>query len=172
MPDPFLGEIRLFGFNFAPVGWAMCQGQQLPISQNAALFSLLGVSYGGNGTTTFALPDLRARVPLSMGQGPGLSDYVIGQTGGSENVALVATQLPAHSHSVNASSTAAAADRPAGAVLGRASVNIYSSGPDGATVMNGGMIANTGGSQPHPNLQPFLTLNFCIALQGVYPSRS
>lgn len=172
MADPFLGEIRLFGFNFAPVGWAMCQGQLLPISQNTALFSLLGTSYGGNGTTTFALPDLRSRVPLSMGQGAGLSNYVIGQAGGNENVTLLASQLPAHSHSVNASSTAAAADRPAGAVLGHAGVNTYAAGPDGATVMNAGMIANTGGSQPHSNLQPFLTLNFCIALQGIYPSRN
>jgi len=170
--EPFLGEIRMFGFNFAPTGWAMCNGQLLPISQNTALFSLLGTQFGGNGTSTFALPNLQSRVPIHQGQGSGLSSYVIGQSGGFENVTLLATQLPAHSHSVNASSATAAAGRPAGAVPAHPSADIYASAPDGATVMNAGMIANTGGNQPHGNIQPYLTLNFCIALQGIFPSRN
>ena len=172
MPDPFIGEIRIFGFNFAPTGWAMCDGQLLPIAQYTALFSLLGTYFGGNGTSNFGLPDLRARVPISMGQGAGLSNYVLGQLGGAEAVALLAGQLPAHSHSVNASDGAPVLTRPAGAVPARASADIYASAPDGTTVMNAGMIASAGGNQPHPNMQPYLTLNFCIALQGVFPPRS
>jgi microcystin-dependent protein len=152
--DPFIGEIRMFGFNFAPVGWAMCNGQLLPITQNTALFSLLGTTFGGNGTTNFALPDLRSRVPNHEGQGSGLSQYELGQSGGAENVTLLSSQLPAHGHSVNVSSAAAADGRPAGNVLAHAGTNIYAPAPDGATVMNGGMIANTGGNQPHANIQP------------------
>lgn len=161
----------MFGFNFAPRGWALCQGQVLPISQNTALFSLLGTYFGGNGTTNFGLPNLQSRVPLSMGTGQGLSSYTIGQAGGTENVTLLATQLPAHGHSVNASSATAGGDRPAGAVLARPGANIYASAPDGTTVMNTGMIGNAGGGQPHSNIAPYLTLNFCIALQGIYPTR-
>jgi microcystin-dependent protein len=172
VPDPFIGEIRIFGFNFAPIGWAMCNGQLLPINQNTALFSLIGTYFGGNGTTTFGLPDLRSRVPINMGQGSGLSEYVLGQVGGAENVALLATQVPSHSHSVNASDGAAGSTRPAGGVLGRAGSDIYAAAPDGSTVMNTGMIANSGGNQPHQNMQPYLTLNFCIALQGVFPPRN
>lgn len=172
MPDPFIGEIRTFGFNFAPVGWAMCNGQLLPINQNTALFSLLGTYFGGNGTTTFGLPDLRSRVPIHMGQGSGLSEYVLGQFGGDENVALQATQLPSHSHPVNANDGAASSTRPAGGVLARSGSDIYAGSPDGSTVMNTTMIANSGGNQAHPNIQPYLTLNVCIALVGVYPSRS
>lgn len=172
MSEPFLGEIRMFGFNFAPIGWAQCNGQVLPISQNTALFSLLGTFYGGNGTSNFALPDLRSRVAVHEGQGTGLAQYVIGQRGGVENVTLLGTQLPAHSHSVNASSATAVEARPAGAVLAHAGASVYASAPDGATVMNSGMISNTGGNQPHPNVQPYLTVNFCIALQGIFPSRN
>jgi microcystin-dependent protein len=176
--DPFIGEIRIFGFNFAPVGWAMCQGQLLPISQNVALFSLLGTFYGGNGTSNFALPDLRSRVPLGLGQGTGLSNYAIGQAGGAETVTLSVTQLPAHNHAVNASDAAGVSlfgpsdrsDSPKGHVLGRA--EIYADRPDGTTVMNAEMIGNTGGGSPVSVIQPYLALNFCIALQGIYPSRS
>jgi microcystin-dependent protein len=176
--DPFIGEIRLFGFNFAPVNWAFCNGQLLPINQNVALFSLLGTFYGGNGTNNFALPDLRSRVPLGMGQGTGLSDYNIGQTGGAETVTLAVTQLPSHNHSVNASDASGVSlfgpsdrsDSPAGHVLGRA--EIYRDKPDGKTVMNAEMIGNTGGGRPVSVIQPYLTLNFCIALSGIFPPRS
>lgn len=178
MSEPFIGEIRMFGFNFAPVGWAFCQGQLLPISQNVALFSLLGTFYGGDGRTTFALPDLRSRVPLGMGQGTGLSNYTIGQAGGTETVTLSVTQLPSHNHAVNASDArdfslfgpSDRSDSPAGHVLGRA--DIYADAPDGTTVMNAGMIGDTGGGGPVGIIQPYLTLNFCIALFGIFPSRS
>ena len=172
MSEPFLGEIRMFGFNFAPNGWALCAGQLLPISQNSALFALLGTYYGGNGQTTFGLPDLRGRVPLSFGQGPGLSNYNLGQVGGEENHTLITNEMPMHNHGVSASQ-AANATSPAGAFPSndaRSPVNIYSSATDG-TQMNPQMIGLAGGSQPHNNLQPYLAVNFCIALQGIFPSR-
>jgi microcystin-dependent protein len=175
--DPFIGEIRLFGFNFAPINWAFCNGQILPISQNVALFSLLGTNYGGNGSTTFALPDLRSRVPLGMGQGTGLSAYDIGQAGGAETVTLSVSQMPSHNHSVNASDASRTlfgpsdrSDSPNGHVLGRA--EIYADKPDGKTVMDAAMIGNTGGGNPVSVIQPYLTLNFCIALAGIFPPRS
>ncbi|MDP9118556.1 MAG: tail fiber protein [Actinomycetota bacterium] len=171
MTEPFLGELRLFGFNFAPLGWAFCSGQLLPIDQNTALFSLLGTQYGGNGQTTFALPDLRGRVPISMGQGPGLSNYDIGEASGTETVTLNATQMPAHTHGVIANGGPASTGRPDNAVPARAPSNVYASAPSG-TAMNAGMISSSGGNQPHNNLQPFLVLNWCIALQGIYPSRN
>jgi microcystin-dependent protein len=175
---PFLGEIRMFGFNFAPIGWALCQGQLLPITQNVALFSLLGTFYGGNGTSTFALPDLRSRVPLSMGQGTGLSNYTIGQAGGTETVTLSLAQMPAHNHPVNASDSrefslpgpSGRSESPAGHVLARG--NVYADAPDGTTVMNAGMIGDTGAADPVGIIQPYLALNFCIALVGIFPSRS
>jgi microcystin-dependent protein len=175
---PFLGEIRMFGFNFAPIGWAFCQGQLLPISQNPALFALIGTFYGGNGSSNFALPDLRSRVPLSMGQGTGLSNYNIGQAGGTETVTLSVTQMPSHNHPVNASDSrdfsllgpSDRADSPAGHVLARG--DIYAGAPDGATVMNAGMIGDTGAADPVGIIQPYLSLNFCIALTGIFPSRS
>jgi microcystin-dependent protein len=173
MADPFLGEIRMFGGNFAPIGWALCAGQILPISQNTALFSLLGTTYGGNGTTTFALPDLRGRVPLSFGQGPGLSNYVLGQASGSENVTLISNQMPAHAHAVSAvAGNQGTSSHPNNQFLASSgSAVIYNAGPPDSS-MNAGMIQNTGGNQPHPNLQPYLCLNFIIALQGIYPSRN
>lgn len=171
MAEPFLGEIRTFGFNFAPQGWAMCNGQLLPISQNTALFALLGTFYGGNGTTTFALPNLQGRVGIQQGQGQGLSPYNIGQVGGSETVTLIQNQMPAHSHGVAASDGNASGTRPGGSVLGRVQSAIYSAAPDGTT-MNPAMIATVGGSQPFGIIQPYLCLNFCIALQGIFPSRN
>jgi microcystin-dependent protein len=171
MSEPFLGEIRMFGFNFAPSGWAMCNGQLLSIAQNAALFALLGTTYGGNGTTTFQLPNLQSRVAIHMGQGNGLSPYVEGQVGGTENVTLTNNQMPQHNHPVTASDGNASATRPGGAVLGRVQTAIYGASPDG-TVMNAGMIGNSGGSQPFSILQPYLVVNFCIALQGIFPSRN
>jgi microcystin-dependent protein len=180
--EPFLGQISIFGFNFAPRGWATCDGQILPIAQNTALFSLLGTTYGGNGQTTFALPDLRGRVPVHQGQGPGLSAYTIGEVTGTEAVTLITTQIPAHSHvaqsAVNvAASSLAPSDDPSGAVpTGGTQVNIYTAAPDGTTKMNAGMVTTqvqpSGGSQPHENIQPLLCVNFCIALEGIFPSRN
>ena len=174
MSDPFLGEIRLFPYNFAPRGWAFCNGQIMAISQNTALFSLLGTTYGGNGTTNFALPDLRGRVAVSSGQGPGLSSYVLGQQSGSENTTLLQAQMPAHSHTVSpaANDAAASVTRPGGAVMARVSTAIYAGAGDGSTTMAASTTSNTGGNQPHTNIQPLLVLNYCIALQGIFPSRS
>jgi microcystin-dependent protein len=181
MSEPFLGEIRAFGFNFAPVGWLQCNGQTLAISQYAALFSLLGTTYGGNGQTTFQLPNLQGRVAISQGNGAGLSPYVIGEAAGTENVSLLTTQMPSHSHPVNACTTTSGnAAQPAGAypatdqITGETkggTVNTYSTAAPNAT-MNPNMIGLQGGSQPHSNLQPFLVVNYCIAMAGIFPSRS
>jgi microcystin-dependent protein len=173
MANPFLGEVRLFGGNFAPVGWALCDGQLLSISQNTALFSLLGVSYGGDGIQTFALPDLRGRVPAHQGQGSGLSSYVVGESYGVESVTLSTTQIPAHSHSVNASSSKGNKASPIGEYPATDAAGVtaeYNSSPSGT--MNAGVISPTGGSQPHENRQPTLVLTWIIALQGIFPSRS
>ena len=172
MTEQFVGEIRMFGFNFPPTGWALCNGQLLSISQNTALFSLLGTFYGGNGTTNFALPDLRSRVPLHQGAGAGLSSYAIGQSGGTEAVKLDVKQMPAHSHRVRATRSAADSDNPFDRVLAQPSQHAYLSQPDEHTVMNTAMIADAGGSQPHDNIQPYLTVNFGISLVGIYPSRN
>lgn len=171
MANPYVGEIRMFGCNFAPQGWAFCDGRLLPITQNTALFSLLGTTYGGNGTSNFALPDLRGRVPVNWGQGPGLSDYVLGQAAGSETVTLTSGEMPQHSHQVAANNGSGTVTRPAGAVPARTGTSNYAAAPDG-TAMNAGMLSSAGGSLPHANLQPYLALNFCIALQGIYPSRN
>ena len=170
--NPFLGEIRLFPYTFSPQGWAFCDGRSMPISQNAALFALLSVTYGGNGTTNFNLPDLRGRVPVSSGQGNGLSDYVIGEVTGVESVTLDGAQMPSHAHLVEASAAKTTAKTPAGGVPGHTKADAYDATPDGTTTMNAGMIAPAGGNQPHTNLQPLLVMNFCIALQGIFPSRS
>jgi len=171
MAEPFLGEIRIFGGNFAPVGWALCDGSLLPIAQNTALFSILGTTYGGDGVRTFALPDLRGRVAVSFGQGPGLSPYQQGQAGGAESSTLTTAQMPSHTHSVGASQTPTTAD-PKGAVPAKtADPRVYSAAPDGTT-MNGAMIGATGGGQPVSILQPYLVINYIIALQGIFPSRS
>lgn len=178
MAEPFLGQISTFGFNFAPRGWASCDGRILSIAQNTALFSLLGTTYGGNGQTTFALPDLRGRVSVNQGQGPGLTNYVIGETGGVENVSLISTQIPAHNHVIqinanNAPQTGTA--DPLNAVpAGGSGQNVFAADTDGTTLMNVKMATcgMAGGSQPHENLQPLLCINVCIALQGVFPSRN
>ncbi|MBX2928164.1 MAG: phage tail protein [Saprospiraceae bacterium] len=170
MADPFVAEIRIFPFNFAPTGWALCNGQLLPLSQNTALFSLLGTTYGGNGKSNFALPDLQGRSPMHPGQGPGLSLRDLGETGGSETVTLLSSEIPAHAHTFNGVNDSGLQSTPGGAVTARA--NIYKTAPAPNLVdMSVNMIAPTGGNQPHNNLQPYLTLNFCIALQGVYPPR-
>lgn len=170
MADPFVAEIRLFGFNFAPNGWAFCNGQLLPLSQNTALFSLLGTTYGGNGKSNFALPNLQGNVPIAPGQGPGLSLYDLGQTGGSQTVSLLESEIPSHSHPLVASDERGDLTSPA--------AGYFASGTDmyqlGAA---GGQMAPTaltlaGGSLPHNNMMPFLTVNMCIALQGVFPPRT
>lgn len=172
MADPFVAEIRIFPFNFAPQGWAWCDGQLLPISQNTALFSLLGTTYGGNGKSNFALPDLQGRAPMHPGQGPGLSLHDLGETGGSETVTLLESEIPAHSHALNGVNDSGLQFSPGGAVSARA--NLYKSGPAANTLVNMSVnaIAPAGGGQPHNNMQPYLTMYFCIALQGVYPPRS
>lgn len=170
--DPFIGEIRMFGGNFAPKGWAFCNGQLLSISQNTALFSLLGTTYGGNGTTTFGLPDLRGRAPLHWGQGPGLSPYAQGEQGGQEQSTLIANQMPTHSHAANAASGGGNVTGPSGAVWAASTQRdtLYSNGGPGAT-MSPAAIGNAGGNQPHENRQPYLTVSFIIALEGIYPPR-
>jgi microcystin-dependent protein len=174
MSNPYLGEIRPVGFNFAPVGWAMCDGQPLPISQNTALFNILGTTYGGDGITTFALPDLRGTFGVHVGQGPGLSNIVLGQVGGTETVTLLAGQLAAHTHSVGAVAAAGNQNSPAGGVwaqphYGRANDPQYV-GPAAGVAMAPGAMTSTGGGGPHDNLPPYLVLNFIIALEGIFPS--
>lgn len=171
MADAYIGEIRIFGFDFAPRFWAACNGQLLSIQQNAALFSILGTTYGGNGSTTFALPDLRGRTPVHWGQGPGLSAYNLGQVGGSENVTLTSTQLPQHTHVVNASSNTADLSSPDTNFFASGGQAVYNSGAPDAAMSPLAMLP-TGGSQPHPNLAPYSVLNFSICLAGIFPSRN
>lgn len=171
--EQFIGEIRMFAGNFAPRSWAFCDGQLLPIAQNSALFSILGTTYGGDGRTTFALPDLRGRLPMHPGNGPGLTPRTLGESGGTETVTLMASQMPAHNHSVgchsNADQAAPAGNLPATEVSGAAP--IYSDQPADGT-MNPAMIGMAGGSQPHDNMSPFLCVSFIIALEGIFPSRN
>jgi len=175
MQDPWLGEIALVAFNFAPQGWAFCNGQLLSIAQNTALFSLLGTTYGGDGQTTFALPNLQSRVPIHFGQGTGLSPYLLGATGGVETVTLQTTQIPAHTHSFTPQATTAggSATSPAGAFWAESGSGdtIYQGGTSN-TQMAPQTLGNTGGGQTHENRQPFLALNYVIALVGIFPSRS
>lgn len=173
MADPFVAEIRIFPFNFAPRGWAFCDGQILPLSQNTALFSLLGTTYGGNGKSNFALPDLQGNAPMFWGQGPGLSLRDIGETGGSETVTLLESEIPSHSHAWMASNQPAEDRAPAGEILGRSvGASLYQTTTSGLQAMSPDAIAPAGGDQPHNNLMPYLTLSFCIALQGVFPPRA
>ena len=176
MAEPFVGEIRTFAFNFAPQGWAMCNGQTMTISQNTALFSLLGTTYGGNGSSTFQLPNLQSRVAIHMGQGSGLSPYTLGENGGVQSVALNVAQMPSHTHLVNADASEGSGTigNPTGhlpGAVGSEGLYIYSVKAPTAT-MNPAMIANAGSGQAHTNVQPFLALNFCIALQGIFPARN
>ena len=173
MADPFVAEIRIFPFNFAPKGWAWCDGQLLPLSQNTALFSLLGTTYGGNGKSNFALPDLQGRAPMHPGQGPGLSLHDLGETGGSETVTILESEMPAHSHSLNAVGGFNGTNNdPTNGVPAKADAGLLSYTPSGPTLMMAPeSIAPTGGDQPHNNLMPYLTYYFSIALQGVFPPR-
>jgi microcystin-dependent protein len=170
MTDQFLGEIRMGGWNFAPSGWAACDGQILPISQNTALFSLLGTQFGGDGKSTFALPNLQGTIPFNQGQGPGLSPYVMGQTGGAETVTLQAAQLPAHTHQAVASTSAGNVAAAMGGDWAETRGRLY--GPSTAVTMHPAALATTGSSQPHNNLPPYLVVTFVIALTGIFPSRS
>lgn len=166
MSEPFLAEIKIVGFNFAPRGWAFCDGQILPINQNQSLYSLLGTTYGGDGRTSFALPDLRSRTPIHVGDG-----HALGQKGGVETVTLPAAEIAAHTHTAKASSTDGDNDSPINDVLAAAA--IYRD-PEATTMtaLRSGTIANAGGGESHNNMQPYLTLDFCIALRGLFPSRN
>ena len=174
MADPFVAEVRIFAFNFAPKGWAFCDGQLLPISQNTALFSLLGTTYGGDGKSIFALPDIQGRSVVNPGQGPGLSLYDLGQEGGEEAVTLLDSEMPSHTHTLQAVTAPATTSVPStSATLARsAGGSAYKTTAFGALVpMSPQTLSVTGGSLPHNNMMPYLTLNFCIALQGVFPAR-
>jgi microcystin-dependent protein len=171
MADPFVAEIRIFPFTFAPKGWAWCDGQLLPLSQNTALFSLLGTTYGGNGKSNFALPDLQGRSPMHPGQGPGLSLHDLGETGGSETVSLLESEIPSHTHSLRASSQDSttrivSGEMPAGAL----GLGLYGPQPSNTT-LSPVALTPAGGDQPHNNMMPYLTFYFNIALQGVFPPR-
>jgi microcystin-dependent protein len=171
MADPFVAEIRIFPFNFAPKGWAWCDGQLMPLSQNTALFSLLGTTYGGNGKSNFALPDLQGRTPMHPGQGPGLSLHDLGETGGSETVTLLESEIPVHSHGLMASQGDGIDQGPTNSLYATGiSIGQYAA-PGNLTSLNGAAVTPAGGDQPHNNLQPYLTFYFCIALQGVFPPR-
>lgn len=175
MADPFVAEIRIFPFNFAPKGWAWCDGQLLPLSQNTALFSLLGTTYGGNGKSNFALPDLQGRVPMHPGQGPGLSLHDLGESGGSQTVTLLESEIPPHSHTLSTGTTPSSTNTPStGIALSRSSGGMAYQNMTQTNRVNLAhetLLAN-GGHSPHNNMQPYLTCYFCIALQGVFPPRT
>jgi microcystin-dependent protein len=166
MAEPFLSEIRIMSFSYAPRGWAMCNGQQLPINQNQGLFSLLGTTFGGNGQTTFALPDLRGQVPIHVGSG-----HTLGEKGGEQAHTLSISEIPTHTHVLNGSNTNGTAIIPGGNLLGGSPNQLYIA-PQNLVALNPGSVGNTGGSQAHLNMQPFLVLTFCIALQGIFPSQT
>lgn len=179
MDTPFIGQVVMFAGNFAPRGWALCQGQLLAINTNTALFSILGTTYGGNGQTNFALPDLRGRVPVGQGQGPGLSNWVLGELTGVEDVSLVVTEMPAHNHVVQVSSgqadTATAGNNYLATANGAfgpdpVTVNTYNGTPTATLAANS--LTVSGGSQPHENIQPSLCINYIICLEGIFPSRN
>lgn len=175
MADPFVAEIRIFPFNFPPKGWAWCDGQLMPISQNTALFSLLGTTYGGDGKSNFALPDLQGRAPMHPGQGPGLSLHDLGEEAGSETVTLLESEIPSHTHALRAYPTDPAdvqAPQAAVALARSSSGNAYTTNTAGLVSMASEMLASAGGGAPHNNLMPYLTFYFCIALQGVFPPRT
>ncbi|MES2611708.1 MAG: tail fiber protein [Pseudomonadota bacterium] len=170
--DPFIGEIRLFGFNFAPRDWAPCDGRTLTIQSNTALFSILGITYGGNGTTTFALPNLNGHTPIGVGQGAGLSEYVLGEIGGSPSVTLIPAEMPAHNHSIGAVADTGNRDNLAAGRLAQSSIRSDAYQSTSNATMTPGAVAPTGGGQPHNNMPPFLGMHFCIALRGVFPARN
>lgn len=171
MSEPFLAEVRIVGFNFAPRGWAFCDGQILPINQNQSLYSLLGTTYGGDGRTSFALPDLRGRTPIHAGRSNGGGDHTLGQKSGEETHTLAANEMPQHTHQSRASSSDGNVTGATNAVIARSVNQAYINAGTLQNMANG-QIANTGGGQAHQNMQPYLAVNFCIALQGLFPSRN
>lgn len=173
MGTPYIGEIRMFAGNFAPAGWAFCDGSLLPITEYETLFNLIGTTYGGDGQETFAVPDLRGRLPLHQGTGPGLSSYVIGQQGGVEQVTLTVSQIPAHTHAPVASTGPGGSPNPVGNIWAVASNNFYSTAaPNTGAPLPNDAISSVGGSQPHDNFQPYLCVTFIISLFGIFPSPS
>ena len=174
MSQPFVGQIIAVGFNYAPAGWALCQGQLLPISENEALFTLIGTTFGGNGTTDFALPDLRGRAAVGVGQGPGLAQYVIGQAAGAESTTLTSATVGPHTHGLSGAATATTSTPSSSVVVGTpaAATPIYATGGTGATLAPGAVSATTGGGLPHENRQPSLTINYIISLFGIFPTQN
>jgi microcystin-dependent protein len=172
MGQPFIGEIRMFGGNFAPAGWALCHGQLLAISENDALFTLIGTTYGGDGQETFALPDLRGRIPIHMGAGPSGTTYIIGEAAGVESVTLSTQQIPNHTHAVTVSTDPPNQPNPGGNVLAASNVIELYSGDPPDSQLNAGAVVPTGGSQPHENMMPFLCVNFIISLFGIFPQQT
>ena len=173
MATPFVGQIMMVGFNFAPRGWAFCNGSLQSIAQNNALFALIGTTYGGDGLQTFGLPDFRGRIPIHQGQGAGLSNYVIGQLSGVENVTLATSQTPLHTHTLNATAAAATATNPSNLLLANTSgPNLYLEDTPTAPLNAASIGSSGGGSQPHENMQPYICVNFCIAVEGIFPSRN
>jgi microcystin-dependent protein len=174
MADPFVAEIRIFPFNFPPKGWAFCDGQILPLSQNTALFALLGTTYGGDGKSTFALPDMQGNAPMQQGQGQGLSLRDLGEMSGVETVTLLVSEIPVHTHTISCGSNFAVGDTnvPAGNIIAKSSNGNAYIPQQNLTTMAFQGLPPAGGGLPHSNMQPYLTLNFCIALQGVFPPRS
>lgn len=174
MSEPFLAEVRMVGFNFAPRGWAFCDGQILPISQNQSLYSLLGTTYGGDGRTSFVLPDLRGRTPIHVGRNDGGAEHVLGQKSGEETHTLSVNEMPQHNHPFHAIDEPASGrtDQPAGTFLSKAASDLYSTEVSNLVNVGSGSITNAGGGQAHENIQPFLAVNFCIALRGLFPSRN
>lgn len=166
MADPFLGEIRMMSFEHAPQGWALCNGQFLPINQNQALFALLGTNFGGNGQTTFALPDMRGRTPIHVAD-----NHILGDRGGQQDHTLAPNELPQHIHLLNATSALADNANPSGNVLAATASKTYGA-PSALAALNAAHVSNVGGTQSHTNMQPYLTINFCIALQGIFPTHS
>lgn len=171
MSEPFLAEVRIVGFNFAPRGWAFCDGQILPINQNQSLYSLLGTTYGGDGRTTFALPDLRGRTPIHVGQSDGGQHHSEGQKSGEETHTLAANEMPNHDHQAMASANDGGTPVPTDSVLSQTPSRIYND-PTNLVELRAGTVTNVGGGQAHDNMQPYLALNFCIALRGLFPSRN
>jgi microcystin-dependent protein len=174
MSDQFVAEIRIFPFNFAPKSWALCNGQLLPISQNTALFSLLGTTYGGDGKSTFALPDLQGSTPMQQGQGPGLSQRFLGEQSGEQSVTLIVSEIPAHPHNAIADTGGTSLPTPVGNVWAsglKSGPSVYSPSGGNDVAMSPAATSISGGGQPHNNMMPYVTLNFCIALQGVFPQR-
>ena len=170
--QPFVGQIRIFAGNFAPQGWVFCDGQLLSIAENSVLFALIGTTYGGDGVNTFAVPDLRGRLPIDKGQGPSTSSYVIGQSGGVENVTLTTQQIPSHAHTVSATGNPGSTDKPSNAVPALYPDGIPVDGINISGTMNPASISNTGGSQPHNNVKPYVAVRYIIALFGIFPTQN